>query len=152
MLLFDLKDLSLCKKLGERMMRAAEYLESIQIDAQSDGRYAIADDDIYMVVSSYLTREPDASQFETHQKYIDIQCLISGEELIFWNRGSDMRPDGDYSPETDKQNYFDQDGAACVRLRPGMAVVFYPDDAHKACCKVGDTLEPVRKLLMKVKI
>lgn len=152
MLLLDLKDLSLCKKLDERMTRAADYLESIQIETLSDGRYAIAGGDIYMVVSNYLTREHDASQFETHQNYIDIQCLISGEELIFWNRAEDMRFDGDYNPETDKQNYFDQDGSACIRLCPGIAVVFYPGDAHKACCKVGDSLEPVRKLLIKVKI
>lgn len=152
MLLLDLKDLSLCKKLDERMSRAVEYLESSQIETLKDGRYAIAGDDIYMVVSSYLTREHDASQFETHQNYIDIQCLVSGEEFIFWNRAEDMCPDGDYNSETDKQNYFDQEGSACLRLRPGIAAVFYPGDAHKACCKVGDTLKSVQKLLVKVKI
>ncbi|MDN5313530.1 MAG: hypothetical protein PWQ68_2504, partial [Thermoanaerobacteraceae bacterium] len=117
-----------------------------------DGRYNVADDDIYAIVSTYHTREHNKSMFEVHKKYIDIQCMISGEELIFCNESSRLEAHGEYNTANDKLNFNDQTGEVLIHLKPGMAAIFYPNDAHKACCKVNDKTEEVRKLLIKVKI
>ncbi|AYO31078.1 MAG: hypothetical protein PWR06_113 [Thermoanaerobacteraceae bacterium] len=152
MIVTDIKNLSDFKKLSKNMQIAIDYLEGINPQSMQDGRYNVVDDDIYAIVSTYRTREHNASMFEVHKKYIDIQCMISGEEMIFCNESSRLEAQGEYNTAHDKLNFKDQAGEVLIHLKPGMAAIFYPYDAHKACCKVNDKTEQVRKLLVKVKI
>ena len=117
-----------------------------------DGKYSVTGDDIYIVVSIYLTREHNESKYEAHRNYIDIQCLISGEEIIFCNEASRMEVDDAYNSVKDKLNFKDQTGEVSIHLKPGMTAIFYPNDAHKACCKVDGEPKQVRKLLVKIKL
>lgn len=46
----------------------------------------------------------------------------------------------------------DQSGEVTIHMRHGMASVFYPNDAHKACCMIDTEPKQARKLLLKVKL
>ncbi len=152
MIITDLTNLESYKAMSKNMRVAIEYLESINLDSIEDGTYPVLDDDIFVVVSTYITREHGESKYEAHRKYIDIQTLISGEEMIFCNQVNHMEPDGAYNIEKDKLNFKDQAGEVSIHLKPGMVTIFYPSDVHKACCNVCDEPKLVRKLVAKVKL
>lgn len=152
MIIADIHSLAPYKAISKNMQFAIEYLEGIGSQSMEDGKYPVAGDDVYAVVSTYLTRAHSESKYEAHRNYIDIQCLISGEERIFCNEACRMEAEGDYNAVNDKFNFRDQTGAVSIHLKPGMAAIFYPDDAHKACCKLEDEPKQVRKLLVKVKL
>ncbi len=152
MIIADLKSLTPYKALSRNMELAIDYLGEIDFETMEDGKYPVVGDDIYVVVSTYATREHGESKYEVHRNYIDIQCLISGEELIYCNEFCRMEADGDYNPPNDKQNLKDQTGEVAIHLKPGMAAVFYPNDAHKACCRLRNEPQKVRKLLVKVRL
>lgn len=151
MIVTGLNNLTLYKTMSPNMEIAIEYLERINMQSMEDGKYSVKGDDIYCMVSTYFTRDHDVSKYEIHRNYIDIQCIISGEELVFCSDASRMEADGAYDAEKDKMNLKDQQGEVSILLKPGMAGVFYPNDAHKPCCKIGDDLKQVRKLVIKVK-
>jgi len=152
MIIADIKSLSPYKAMSTNMKLAVEYLENVDVESLRDGRYPVAGDDVYIVVSTYTTRQHSESKYEVHHNYIDVQCLLSGEELIFCNEACRLEADGEYNASTDKLNFKDRPGEVSIHLKPGMAAVFYPNDAHKACCMLGDEPSQVRKLLIKVKI
>ena len=45
-------------------------------------RYDIDGDNLYATVSEYITKNEEDAKFEAHQKYIDIQYVISGKEIM----------------------------------------------------------------------
>lgn len=139
------------KSLGKNIHSAINFLESVDMDALEDGRIDVDGEEVYAVVSSYETRDNHISKYEVHREYIDIQTLIEGEEIIFLNDRSIMKPDGQYNHETDKLNLIDSDGEMSLLLKRGRFTIFFPDDAHKACCLVDGRKKNVRKLLLKVK-
>lgn len=56
-------------------------LKQINEDIQ-DGRYEIKDNDVYAMVQSYRTDALENKKLESHRRYIDIQYIVSGKELI----------------------------------------------------------------------
>lgn len=152
MIITGLNSLAHYKHLSKNMKTAIEYLEKINFQTIQDGKYEILDKDIYMIISTYNTKENNESKYEAHRKYIDVQCLIEGEELIFCNEASSMKCEGTYKEENDKINFIDRAGDITIHLKPGMVAIFYPSDAHKACCKIGNEPKQVRKLLLKIRL
>lgn len=152
MIVTDIKYISDFEKLSKNMEIAIDFLKRIDLQAIKDGKYSIVDDEIYAIVSTYYTRDHDISKFESHKKYIDIHCMISGQEQIFCNDASHLEVESEYDEKNDKIKFKDKPGEFLIHLKPGTAAIFYPYDAHKACCKVKDKIEQVRKLLIKVKI
>jgi len=73
-----------------------EFNESIK-----DGRYEIKADDIYALVQSYATDAPGNKRLESHRRYIDIQYIVSGREVIGWLPIGGLKVMTPYSEEKD---------------------------------------------------
>ena len=69
------------QKYPERWDATFKFLTETDLKNLPTGRTDLSDD-VYVVVSEYETKEKEDAKFESHQKYIDLQYLISGEELI----------------------------------------------------------------------
>lgn len=152
MIIADSNRLAPFKAISKNIQLAIEHLEEVNTKSIEDGKYYVLGDDIFVVVSSYLTREHNESKYEAHLNYIDIQCLISGEELIFCNEERRMETDGDYNAVSDKINFKDKTGDVSIHMRSGMVAIFFPNDSHKACCMLESGPGNVRKLLIKVRV
>lgn len=123
-----------------------------QVDKNiTDGQYEIQGDDIYATVQSYTTDAPENKKLESHRKYIDIQYIVSGREIIGWRPVQDLEIMIPYSEEKDVIFYRNPEFVSNFLLAPGFFAVFYPDDAHRPCCYI-DKPEAVRKIVVKVKI
>ena len=64
--------------------------------------------------------------FESHRKYIDVQVVVAGEELMEVEAVARLVVMAPYDPERDLLKYADTATAAVLRLRPGDAAVFFP--------------------------
>lgn len=116
-----------------------------------DGRYDIEGDDLYAIVQSYTTDTPVNKKLESHKKYLDIQCLISGREIIGWIPAYKLEVMTPYLGERDVIFYQSNEYISPLLLTPGVFSVFYPLDAHMPGCFL-DKPEFVRKIVVKVKI
>ena len=140
------------KALSPNLAAAIDYLDSVNPQTLQAGREPVAGDDIYMVMQHYLTRRYQEGKFETHDRYIDIQYLVDGKELFHYAPRSAMCDPGAYDADNDKTNYADNEGADCIHFQNGTVIICFPEDAHKACTQCDDSVEPVRKLLLKVRV
>lgn len=70
--------------------------------------------------------------FEAHQKYIDIQYMVCGNEIIEWSDISNLEVEIEYDSDKDLTRL--KGKGKKKRITSGSYYIFCPEDAHKACC------------------
>ncbi|MBK5271988.1 MAG: YhcH/YjgK/YiaL family protein, partial [Bacteroidia bacterium] len=94
------------------------------------------------------TKEASIAKFECHNKNIDIQLCISGNEHIGWKpREKCVIEYGGYNEEKDVQFYSDTPDMY-FQLTDGQFAIFFPEDVHAPM--IGES--EIKKLVIKVKI
>lgn len=68
--------------------------------------------------------------FESHRRYIDVQVIVAGEELMEVEDISRLTVTQDYVPERDFIKYADTAIASVLKVRAGDVAVFFPEDGH----------------------
>ena len=112
-----------------RFAKAFEFVKEF-IKNPVDGNHIIDGDNIYAGVSSYTTSPENDAKWETHNRYIDLQFLILGEETIWWANKNNLKPITEYNPKEDYTLYeYDGKGTPVLLNNLSFAIVF-PDDAH----------------------
>ncbi len=150
MILAKTDDLARYDSLCPNFAAAFAFLARTDLATLPDGKHEIDGKNAWAVLSSYDTRDYGEGKFETHRDYIDVQYLLSGEEIIYWSDSATMSSTG-YNDDTDKENYTDPESPIGICMSPGVAMVLFPRDAHKANCRVSD-MRRVRKVLLKIRI
>lgn len=125
---------------------AIEHLQGLDLAAIEVGKYEIADGLKYAVTEKEGTTA-ELSKFECHNKHIDIQLCISGEETIGWKPRADCHdPKGEFNEEKDVIFYNDKPDTY-FQLQGGQFAIFYPEDVHAPM--IGGL---IKKLVVKVRI
>ena len=138
------------RHLGGSIERALKYLADTDFSAVEDGRHPIDGEAIYAMLFSYDTEPESARSFEAHRKYIDVQYLLTGREIIHWAALQELTPAGEYSDEKDIV-FLSGESRARLQLTPGTFALFFPEDAHKPNC-AWDNPQPARKVVVKVRV
>ena len=132
--------------------KAFQYIQSLDLGAVAPGKYEIEGDSLKASVSDKkgVTDAESVAKFECHNKYIDIQVCIRGNERIGWKpRAKCKTENGGYNEEKDLQLYSDQPDMY-FQLTEGQFVIFYPEDVHAPMIGVDEN--PIKKLVIKVKL
>lgn len=134
----------------ERWDKAFEFLKNNDLSTLEIKRYDTDDGSLYATVSEYTTKNEEDARYEAHRKYIDIQYVINGQELIglapLANRLETLET---YDPERDIE-FLTVKGGVKLKAHPGRFFIFFPEDAHCPGMKDGEN-STVRKVVVKVK-
>ena len=133
----------------KQLAKAIEFIEKKDPSIE-DGRYDIQGDDMFALVSSYKTAKDNASLFEAHRKYIDVQCMLKGEERIDVVQGADFRIKERYSAKKDVFFIHTPKCYSSIILSSGNFALFYPQDYHRPG-KLISTSKKVRKVVIKIR-
>ncbi|SFW34423.1 YhcH/YjgK/YiaL family protein [Chitinophaga sancti] len=136
--------------LGPKFARAFDYLLSTDFSQVAKGKYEIDGKDIFAIVNEYDTVDAAGEQMESHKKYIDIQYMVKGEELVGHDFLLHHQPSKAYDPETDFMLFAEKPLFFSV-LREGMFAIFFPTDLHMPNIKI-DKPTGVRKVVIKVSV
>ncbi|NOU35442.1 MAG: YhcH/YjgK/YiaL family protein [Kiritimatiellaceae bacterium] len=137
---------------GAEWKAAFDFLKTAAPEME-DKKYFIQGDDLFAGVNSYSTKPRDIAKLETHRKYVDIQVLLSGEEIIEVFEKPGLVVSEPYNPEKDAEFYqVPAKPPVTVTLKPGHFAVFLPEDAHMPCIMTGSSPQPVKKVVIKVAI
>lgn len=137
------------EKLHPGFSAAFYFLRKTDLATISEGRYAIDGERIFALVQSYDTKPLSEGLLETHTRYIDIQYLIRGEELIGYAPLADQAV---HTPYDSTKDIVFLDGAADpLPLRAGHFAIFFPHDAHMPGRTTGEPVH-VRKVVIKVAV
>ena len=115
------------------------------------GEYKIKADLIFAKIASYDTQPVEQRRPERHDKYIDIQCIVEGEERI------DSAPlkaageiDENKMEERDVLYYKDMQVEDSLVLKKGMFAIYFPWDLHRPNCNAGKQSVHVKKAVVKI--
>ncbi len=131
--------------LNPRFEQVAAFLKENDLNQMQKGKYVIDGDNLYVNVVESQPKTIKQAKLETHNKMVDIQILLSGtEQQLFCPRS--ILKEVPYNEQYDISFYTERAENA-LYLRPGYAVIYFPDDAHApAICD-----QPIRKAIFKVK-
>ena len=142
--------------LHPRFASAISYLKQLVAANVDDGRHEMPNCDVpnavFANVASYNTRElGDAPQMEAHHKYIDIQIVLEGEEIIYVPSTNACCLTKPYDDAVDYELMAMPDETENVRLvmRPNTFVIFFTNEPHIACIANGKPVS-VHKIVGKV--
>ncbi len=132
--------------------KALTFLRTGNIHGLPDGRIEIDDVRVFALVQRYETMTVDTPKFECHRKYIDVQFIVSGDEVIGWAPMERMTVTDAYDPNQDicfgrvaSGNW------TPVYLQAGEVAILWPEDAHAPKLTRGAP-SPVMKIVVKVAV
>ncbi len=137
--------------LNPRFQRAFEFLRTVT-PATPVGRHEIDGDKIYAFVQQHHTKVVAEKKLEVHRRYIDIQYMLRGREIIAWAPLAAMgTPTMAFDPAMDAALYAYPSDAVPVQVVPGQFMILFPEDAHAPSCAWGEPAE-VLKVVVKVAV
>lgn len=151
MIVTNFKELSRYASLNPFFARAAVEAQKAVNEGIADGRNVFEGDSLYANVFTYQTNTKEASSFETHKRYIDIQMVLEGEELVGYESEEKLSFKKEYDGEADYALYSLNDEHDVIRIGRGECVIFFPDEPHAPGIAVDNTPSTVRKVVFKVK-
>lgn len=130
--------------------QAFQFLKTADLKNLPVGTQELEGKHLYVAVSEYKAKEKADTRYESHRKYIDIQYVIQGEEIIGHTSLDNVKVVEPYNEEKDIA-FYEYDGGDYSTATPKNFFIFFPDDAHRPSISAGDTTM-VKKLVVKVMI
>lgn len=134
---------------GERIRKAFTYLKETDFSKMELGKYEIDGDNIFALVNEYNTKDESEGKLEAHKKYIDVQFVAKGSELMGYAPLENQKIINEYNEQNDI-TFFEGD-KSFIQVDEGMFAIFFPTDVHLPGIKVNEK-SFVKKVVIKVKV
>lgn len=134
--------------LGTGIETALRYLASEDMSKREPGRYDLPGG-CFALVQDYESAPREEKRWEAHRKYIDVQFVASGVELIGCGCTNQLQVAEEYDDAKDV-TWFEGEGSY-IEARAGTFLILYPHDAHMPGVAAGEP-QPVRKVVVKVPV
>ena len=136
-------------KIRPAFEKAFEFLAQKSLVDIADGNYEIDGDKLFAVLSHSQGKGVKNAKLEAHRKYIDIQFVIEGKELIGISRVDECKHVlSDYDPKKDII-FFSEKPQKYIKLKPGDFAIFFPNDAHAPLAEKGIVHKAVIKVIVE---
>lgn len=137
-------------KYPQALQRAISWLKTTDFSTMKAGTYEIEGKQIYAMVQDATSRKKEAANSEFHLNYIDVQFIISGEELM----GYCPKKEQEYEiissvPENDVYFVSDPEKEQFFHLTEGDYMVLFPTDFHRPSICITEPAS-YRKVVLKV--
>ena len=114
--------------LGGRIGTALELAVAGAWRGKDSGRHDVEGDLLFYLVQSYTTKPREGRSWESHRTYVDVQCIVQGEESIGWSPISRLSLTQPYDATSDAARY--SGSGDLLTVRAGMFAIFWPQDGH----------------------
>jgi YhcH/YjgK/YiaL family protein len=146
MIIDKIENAKIYYNLGERIKKSFDYITQTDLEELRPGKYEIAGENIFALISEYKTKTESEGKLEAHRKYIDVQYVIEGEELMGYAPLSNQQILEPYKEENDIIFYTGE--KSFTKVSSGMFAIFFPTDVHLPGIRV-EKMSAVKKLVIK---
>ncbi|MDP1578788.1 MAG: YhcH/YjgK/YiaL family protein [Candidatus Didemnitutus sp.] len=110
-------------------------------------------DGTFALEQAYLAKPRSEGFFEAHRRYIDVQVIVTGAELMEVEEIDRLTPTTDFVAERDLIKFAtDVPLASRLVMRAGDAALFFPSDGHMPSLHLPGVDRFVRKTVVKVPV
>ena len=141
-------NLKLYTHLGSKFQKAFTFITDPELMLLDNGKYEIDRDNVFALVSEYKTKDEIDGKLEAHRKYIDIQFVAKGTELIGYAPFRNQEIISEYDEEKDLILFAGE--KSFIKMEKGMFALFFPNELHMPGIK-SLIRDDVRKIVVKVK-
>ncbi len=117
-----------------------------KVCAIDEGKYEF--ENWFVTISSVMTDHAENRHTEFHREFMDIQLILSGNEIIEYDT-LDLSEESSFEKKPDLFILEKPVLRNRVVLSKGEFATFYPGEAHKALCAVGEPSQ-VKKAVFKI--
>lgn len=116
------------------------------------GRYDFSNG-VYLNIDSYSTRPRSKRKYEAHRQYLDVQYIITGEEVICIENIDKLRVVDEYDEVKDCIFYGNEQSGIDYLMKTGEGMIIYPEDGHMPCVQASDgNPVTVKKMVIKLPV
>jgi YhcH/YjgK/YiaL family protein len=134
---------------NRNFVKAFEFLKSNNLKELTLGKHKIEGEKIFALVQEYTTQKEEEKKWESHEKYIDIQLIVEGEEIMGYAPISCLKLEEDLRAEKDLIFYEETTKGSNIKFSNDEYAIFFPEDGHRPGCALGEGSK-VRKIVVKV--
>ncbi len=125
------------------------YLRGTDLSSLPLGRHPLGDTGATVIVGEGQPKTRATACLEGHRAFIDIQCMVTGEEHIGYAPRVQCRE----KSNDEAKDFQELEGAAeFLTLRRGCFAIYFPEDAHQPGVGTGDWTGPIRKVVIQVPV
>jgi YhcH/YjgK/YiaL family protein len=115
-----------------------------------DGQYVLDGDKLVAYAMTKDTQLSGAAELEYHKKYIDIQYIVTGEEICGLSPMSNLEHLCAYDKDRDIAFLDKKIDDSTIRVGTGFFYIVWPHEPHRPLGAVGNKVETIKKIVIKV--
>tara|TARA_Y100000310_G_C20607344_1_gene776212 strand:+ start:953 stop:1417 length:465 start_codon:yes stop_codon:yes gene_type:complete len=151
MIIGNIKNKNFEGEFSSSIKKALDYIKNTNFSSMK-GKYDVEGDKLFAIIDEYETIKKEDKQTEAHRKYIDLQFIYSGSEMMgcaFENSENEVLKE--YDEEKDVVHFSKVKEEVNLPAYPGMFFIFFPEEIHRPGC-ILEKKEFVKKVIVKIPI
>jgi biofilm protein TabA len=144
-------NLSVYHSVHQAIAWIADYVQTHDVTTLPLGKIALRDG-IDLIREDYSSKPAETCQFETHEKYADLQWVLSGTEAIgYANKAkTTYTVTQSYSKEKDVEKQ-SVEQYSTITLHANQFAIVFPGELHMPKIAVGES-QPIQKAVFKIRL
>lgn len=142
------------KAFSPAIRKALKVLRSTDFSSMEKGTYPLDGEKLILQIHELSTSGKKTRRAEVHVKYIDLQFILSGQELIgFYPDKGDGKVEEDLLSVRDIlfYEYREDVDEVLLPMKAGNYAIFFPEDVHRPSCDYEGP-HAVRKVVLKIAV
>ena len=104
----------------------------------------VLDENCFVLEQAYITKDKEDCLFESHKKFIDIQYMFEGDEIMEVENVNNLLVETPYKDDLDYAKYSQSKDSSILKIRENELAIFYPNDAHMPCIKIDENKKIIK--------
>ena len=132
-------------KLQDKNSDEYKSLLNIGLD---DCNKIVLNENCFLLEQAYISKDKADCFFESHKKYIDIQYIFEGIEIMEVTTLDNLNVKTEYKEDLDYAKYAQTKNSSSLIIKQNELAIFYPNDAHMPCIKVDENKKVIKAVFI----
>jgi YhcH/YjgK/YiaL family protein len=122
---------------------SSEYKSLANVELDKCNKIEL-DKNCFVLEQAYISKNKEDCFFESHKRYIDIQYIFEGEEIMEVENTNNLIVTSEYKEDLDYAKYSQSENSSILKIRQNEFAIFYPLDAHMPCIKINENKKVIK--------
>lgn len=133
--------------ISKNLDDAIFLIQNHKLETAELGKVVIREDQLFYLVQAYETKPFDRVNLEAHLKYIDLQLMVEGNEMMAYGNTNALQLQTPYNESIDAQFFSGE--VQKIHVKKDCFAIFFPNDAHQPGLAM-DVSQAVKKVVVKI--
>lgn len=125
---------------------AFDYIAGHRFEEDTPGKIDVDGGRLFYTIAPVQGKGKGLAKLEAHQRYIDIQFVLSGNDVIGLKPTPECQADPNGFDTAKDIGFYEDAPESWITLKPGRFVILWPQDAHAPL----STQESMNKVVFKI--